>query len=71
MYTQSFLQAIPGPSVPTVIPSNLYAGFKEEYASSFENNLLQYDWNSLNTSPTEEELNYLLNLAENFGFCFL
>ena len=71
MFTLSFSQAIPGPGVPMAIPSNLYAGFKEEFAGSFENNLMHYDWNNMQTSPSEEELNYLLSLAENFGFCFL
>ena len=71
MFSMSFSQAIPGPTVPLVIPSNLYAGFKEEYSKIFENNLLEYDWSNIQTSPSEEELNYLLTLAENFGFCFL
>ena len=71
MFTLSFSQAIPGPVIPMVIPSNLYAGFKDEFIGSFENNLTHYDWSKMQSSPSEEELNYLLSLAENFGFCFL
>jgi len=67
----SFSQAIPGPMAPVVIPSNLYAGFSEEYSKIFETHLMQYDWSNIHTSPSEDELNYLLGLAENFGFCFL
>jgi len=71
MFTMSFSQAIPGPVIPMVIPSNLYAGFKEEYSKYFDTNLLQLDWSNFQTSPSEDELNHLLSLAENFGFYFL
>ena len=71
MLTVSFSQAIPGPVIPKPIPSNLYAGFKEEYSSYFDNNLFRYEWDNMQASPSEEELNYLLSLAENFGPFFL
>lgn len=71
MFTMSFSQAIPGPTAPMVIPSNLYAGFKEEYSNNFENICIPYNLSNAQSSPSEEELNYLLSLAENFGFCFL
>jgi len=71
MFSMSFSQAIPGPTVPIVIPSNLYAGFKEEFSKNLENNFMHFDWQHIQTSPSEDELNYLLSLAENFGFYFL
>jgi len=74
MFTLSFSQAIPGPVTPVAIPSNLYAGFKDEFSRFFENIVAQYDWSKIQSfpsNPSEEELNYMLSLAENFGFCFL
>ncbi len=71
MLTVSFSQAIPGPVVLKPLPSNLYAGFKEEYTTYCESMLMQLKWNNMQNAPTEEELNYLLSLAENFGPCFL
>ncbi len=71
MLTVSLTQAIPGPVIPRPIPSNLYAGFKEEFASFFDNSLLRYEWDNMQACPSEDELNYLLSLAENFGPFFL
>jgi hypothetical protein len=36
MFKLSFSQAIPGPVVPMVIPSNLYAGFKDEFIGNLK-----------------------------------